>query len=112
MFEQLKEFGAAYIVAMALVAVIAVIDAVSVIHCLTKHREDLHDYAEVMIKYTKIIVIALMGVYFILQTLDDKILTSVKILHIAVGIIAVADSAVCFYVKRKFSRGNDTKGLM
>lgn len=113
MLEQLKEFGAAYMVGMALVVIVAVIDVISDVHCFKKHPEDIHDYAEVMIKYSKIIVIALLGVYFILQTFDSRIIPSVRALHIIIGVIAVADSAVSLFIKLKFSRkGSGPKGMM
>lgn len=113
MLEQLKEFGTAYMVGMALVIIVAVIDVISAVHCFKKHPEDLHDYAEVMIKYGKIIVIAMLGVYFILQTFDSRILPSVKALHIAIGVIAIADSAAGLFIKLKFSRkGSGPKGMM
>ena len=58
MFEQLKEFGAAYIIFMVLVVVVFFMDAFVIVNVLTKRKKDLTDYAEFMIKFTKIIMLA------------------------------------------------------
>lgn len=102
MFEQLKEFGAAYIVFMVLVVVVFFMDAFVIVNVLTKRKKDLTDYAEFMIKFTKIIMLAAIGAYFILQTLDDQILYSVKVLHIVIGVMALLDAAASLFVKLKF----------
>ena len=102
MFEQLKEFGAAYIVFMVLVGVVFVMDAVVIVNVLTKRKKELTDYAEFMIKFTKIIMLAAIGAYFILQTLDDGLLYSVKVFKIVIGVMAVLDAAASLFVKLKF----------
>ena len=100
--SQLLEFGAAYIIIMAAVILSAVLDAVSIYRCLTSHREDLTDYAEFMIKYTKIFMMFLFGAYFIIQTFDERLTFAVKAVHIAVGLIAAADGIAGLIVKHKF----------
>lgn len=103
MFEQLSEFGAAYIVMMILVIVVFIMDTVAIIGVFTKHKDSLSDYAEFMLKYGKIVMLFLLGAFFILQTLDTKIITSVRILHIVIGIIAIIDSIVSLVIKLKFN---------
>ncbi len=102
MFEQLKEFGAAYIVFMVLVVVVFFMDTFVIINVLTKRKKELTDYAEFMIKFTKIIMLAAIGAYFILQTLDNQLLYGVKVLHIVIGIMALLDAAASLFVKLKF----------
>lgn len=102
MFAQLKEFGAAYIVFMVLIVIVFLMDAFVIVNVLTKHRKEITDYAEFMIKFAKIIMLAAVGVYFILQTLDDNLLYSVKVLHIVIGVMALVDSAASLAVKLKF----------
>lgn len=102
MIEQLKEFGTAYIVVMIMVAVVFIMDAVSIVRCLVYRRDELTDYAEFIIKYAKIFMLIGVGAYLILQTLDDKILPSVKALHIILGVLAVIDGGVSLFVKLKY----------
>ena len=111
MFAQLKEFGAAYIIVMVLVVIVFILDAISIIKCLTTKRDTLTDYAEFMVKYAKIFMLAIFGAYFILQTLDDKILTSVKVLHIIIGVLALIDAVASLIVKLKYryARVNDKR---
>lgn len=103
MFEQLSDFGTAYIVMMILVIIVFIMDTIAIIGVFTKHKDSLTDYAEFMLKYAKIFMLFLLGAYFILQTLDTKIITSVRILHIVIGIIAIIDSVISLVIKLKFN---------
>ncbi|GEM_PF-6649303 len=100
----IKTFGVPYTIVLVLLVLGVIMDIVSFIKCRTLSDKDLYDYAKTFIKYLKIAVTLLFSAVMLYVAFTADISAGYRIMHIIIGILLIADSAACLYIKLKYGK--------
>jgi hypothetical protein len=100
----IKTFGVPYTIVLILLVLGVIMDVVSFIKCRKLSSSDLYDYAKTFIKYLKIAVTLIFSAIMLYIAFTADISAGYKAMHIAIGALLIADSAVCLYIKLKYGK--------
>ena len=98
------EMGWAYEVIMFMLFLVFVVDAVSIVKCLKSGKEEITEYAELCVKYLKILLCIAAGAFFMYVALTKGYDAVTSGIHAALGIMMLADAFVCLILKIRFTR--------
>lgn len=111
MMEKVDIFSVGWgydLILFMLFAVFAV-DAVSIVSCLRKGKEDITEYAELCVKYLKILMCAFAGVFFLIVAFTYGYDFATTLIHIVMGVLMLIDAIVCLVLKIRFTRKKGKK---
>lgn len=97
-------YGWAYEVILLLLAGSVVIDAVSIVKCFKNGMADVKEYAELIIKYLKILMYIFAGGFMLLVAFTYGLEPASAAIHGILGFLLLIDAAVCLWMKLKYGR--------
>lgn len=98
-------FGWMYELILVMLFAVTVVDAVSIIKCVKGGLEELKEYAELCVKYLKILMCLFAGVFFIIVAVRYTEYDGItRAIHGVIGILLLIDAAVSLYIKIKYRR--------
>ena len=95
-------FGWAYELILGLLAIGVIIDAVSIIRCIKAGREDIKEYAELCIKYLKILMQLAASVFFLIVTFTYGLDPASAAIHGILAVLLIIDAVVSLVIKIKY----------
>ncbi len=96
-------YGWIYDVMLGLLAVGVVIDAFSIVKCLKAGKEDIQEYAQLCIKYLKLILYFAAGVFFLIICFTYGLDTVTSAIHGVLGAMLLIDGIVSLIIKLKYT---------
>ncbi len=97
-------YGWAYEVILAMLFIVLVIDTVSIIKSLRGGREDIKEYADLCIKYLKILMYLFAGGYCLYVCITYGLDPASAAIHGILGGLLLIDAAVSLVLKIKYGR--------
>lgn len=97
-------YGWAYEVILLLLAGSFAIDAVSIVKCFRGGKEEIKEYAKLIIKYLKIFMYIFAGGFLIYVAFTYGLEPASAAIHGVLGILLETDAAVCLFIKLKYGR--------
>lgn len=97
-------YGWAYELILFLLAAGFVIDLVSIIKTLRGSLEDKKEYAELCVKYLKILMYIFAGAFFIIIALTYGLDPASSAIHGVLGVLLLLDAAVSLFIKLKYGK--------
>lgn len=98
------EMGGGYELIMFMLFAVFVVDTVSIVKCLRGGKEEITEYAELCIKYLKILLCLVAGAFFMYVALIKGYDAATTGIHAALGIMMLADAFVCLILKIRFTK--------
>lgn len=101
----LLEFGWQYELIIFMLTVVVAVDAVGIIRSLKAGIGEMKEYAQLCIKYLKIIMTLFAGAFFIYAgAVNVQYDMATRVIHFVLGALLLADTAVCLFIKIKYRR--------
>ena len=101
----LISFGWMYELILVMLFAVTVVDAVSIIKCFRGGREEIKEYAELCVKYLKILMCFFAGIFFIIVAVGyTEYDGATRAIHGVIGVLLLIDAAVSLFIKIKYRR--------
>lgn len=98
-------FGWMYEIILVLLFGVTVVDAVSIIRCFKGGLEEIKEYAELCVKYLKILMCIFAGVFFVIVAVSYTEYDNItRAIHGILGGLLLIDAAVSLFIKIKYRR--------
>lgn len=97
-------YGWTYEIILGLLAFSFIIDAVSIVKSFRGGLEDIKEYAELFVKYLKILMHLFAGGFFIYVGLTYGLDAGSTAVHLILGALLIADAIVCMYIKLRYGK--------
>ena len=97
-------YGWAYEIILVLLFGCVVVDSVGIVKCIKGEKEDRKEYAELCIKYLKILFQIAAGAFFLFVCFTYGYEPATSAIHGILGALLIADAVVCLYIKIKYRR--------
>lgn len=95
-------FGWAYELILFMLSAVVVVDAVSIAKTMSGDYEEKREYAQLCIKYLKILMCAMAGGFFLIVALTYGYDRVTSLIHGILGGLLIIDAAVCFVIKLRY----------
>lgn len=95
-------FGWGYELILFCLAAVVVVDAVSIVKTLSGDYEDKREYAQLCIKYLKILMCVMAGAFFLIVALTYGYDSATSLIHGILGGLLIVDAAVCLVIKLRY----------
>ncbi len=96
------EFGWAYEIILFMLAAVFIIDCVGIIGSFRSGEEEIREYAELCVKYLKIIMYFMAGTFFLIVAFSYGYDLTTSLIHGILGGLLIADGAVSLIIKLKY----------
>lgn len=97
-------FGWAYELILLALFIVFVVDSVSIIVCLKKGQEDIKEYAELCVKYLKILMCFFAGIFLLIVAFTYGYDFTTSLIHCIIGCTTLIDAVACLIIKLRFGR--------
>ncbi len=98
------EYGWTYEIILGLLSFSVIVDAVSIIKSFMGDIEDIKEYADLFIKYFKLIMYVFAGGFFIYVAAFYGLEPGSAAVHWILGILLIVDAVVCLVIKLKYGK--------
>lgn len=98
-------FGWMYEAILVMLFLVSAVDAVSIVKSLKSGGKELKEYAQLCIKYLKILMCIFAGGFFLLIAATyTEYDTATRAIHGVLGVLLLLDAAVSLWLKLKYRR--------
>lgn len=97
-------FGWWYEIILVLLSLVVIVDSVSIIKTMSGELEDKREYAELCVKYLKLLMCVMAGGFFLLIAFTYGYDTVTSVIHGILGGLLILDALVSLVIKLIYGR--------
>lgn len=98
------DFGFGYELILILMTGVFIVDAVSIVKSLKGGYEDIREYAQLCVKYFKILLTAFAAWFFLTVAFTYGYDSVTSAIHGVLGVMMIIDTVACLVVKLRYGR--------